>query len=155
MNTAMRQENLLEMLDQVVREITQQMTGITLCPSGNGVDGELGTVAITFLEGFRTTLSLCAEMSLFKQMAQYIMMEEQVTPQDVEAVAKEYINVLCGHIAARLFSTSKKPTRFSIPAFYQGQYAPDHHWEHITLTYSSGEGKNIRLIHYVPLEIPG
>ena len=33
MNTAMPQERLAEILDQVIREITQQAAGITLQPS--------------------------------------------------------------------------------------------------------------------------
>lgn len=152
MNTVMQGGRLTEIFDQVVREITPLTAGIDLRPSEAELVGELCTVYITFVKGLHTSLSLCAELALFTRLAQRMMMEEQVTLQDVEAVAKEYFNVLCGHISARLFPTAKIPVRFSIPAFYQGRYTPEEHLEHIVLTYSSDENESVRLIHHVPFE---
>ena len=50
----------------------------------------------------------------------------------------EYFNVLCGHIAARLFPDTKVAARFTVPAFYPGLYAPEGYAEQVVLTYSSG-----------------
>ncbi len=151
MNLTMPRENLEEIFDQIIREITKQAVGIELHRSKNALDGELFTVYIAFEKGFRTSLSLCAERSVFVQFARYMMQQEDIGYQDMEAVAKEYFNVLCGHIAARLFQKVKIPARFSVPAFYVGRYAPKDYSEHIVLTYSSSENENVQLVHYVPL----
>ena len=152
MNTAMPQERLAEILDQVIREITQQAAGITLQPSQEALEGELCTVYITFDKGFHTSLSICAEAPLFLRLAQSMMMTEEITDQDVEAVAKEYFNVLCGHIAARLFSETKVSPRFSVPVFYRGRYVPEEHSKHIVLTYSSDKKRHAQMIQHLPLE---
>ena len=152
MNTAVSKERLAEILDRVVCEITQQAAGIDLHPSPAKPEGALCTVYIAFVKGFHTSLSLCAEMRLFTRLAQCMMMTEEVTPEDVEAVAKEYVNVLCGHIAARLFPETKMAARFSIPAFYPGPYAPEGYSEHICLTYSSDGNGRARLMYHIPCQ---
>lgn len=152
MNTAVSQKRLAEILDQVVCEITLQAAGIDLHPSPNKPEGELCTVYIAFVRDFQTSLSLCAEMRLFTRLAQGMMMTEEVAPEDVEAVAKEYFNVLCGHIAARLFPETKVAARFSVPAFYPGQYTPEGYAEYICLTYSSEENGRARLLYHIPCQ---
>lgn len=152
MNNAMPQESLEKIFDQVMREITQQTAGIALHRSEDILAGELATVYIAFEKGFYTGLSLCAERSVFVRVAQYIMQQEDIGPEELEAVAKEYLNVLCGHIAARLFQKIKVPARFSVPAFYKGKYTPTDYAEHIVLTYSSDWDERVQLIHHVPLE---
>lgn len=152
MNTAVSQKRLTEILDQVVCEITRQAAGIDLYPSRAQPEGALCTVYIAFVKDFQTSLSLCAEMRLFTRLAQGMMMTEEVAPEDVEAVAKEYFNVLCGHIAARLFPDTKVAARFSVPAFYPGQYTPKNCSEHVVLTYSSDGNECARLIYYLPLQ---
>ena len=84
----------------------ERTAGIELQPSSDGPEEPLCTVYIAFVKDFQTSLSLCAETSLFTRLAQCMMMTDQVLPEDVEAVAMEYFNVLCGHIAARLFPDS-------------------------------------------------
>lgn len=151
MNLTMPRENLEEILDQIIREITKQTAGMELHRSENALDGELFTVYVAFKKGFHTSLSLCAERSVFVQIARYMLQQEDIGPQDMEIVAKEYFNVLCGHIAARMFQKVKIPARFSVPAFYTGRYAPKDYSEHIVLTYSSNENENVQLIHHIPL----
>lgn len=152
MHTVVSQKRLTEILDQVVCEITRQAAGIDLHPSPGQPEGELCTVYIAFVKDFQTSLSLCAEPRLFTRLAQCMMMTDDVTPEDVEAVAKEYFNVLCGHIAARLFPETKVAARFSVPAFYPGQYIPEGYREYICLTYSSDENGRARLVYHIPCQ---
>ena len=151
MNTAMPQERLAEILDQVIREITQQAAGITLQPSQEALEGELCTVYITFDKGFHTSLSICAEAPLFLRLAQSMMMTEEITDQDVEAVAKEYFNVLCGRIAGAMFRATQVPAHFGPPVFYHGRYEPEGREIQFVLTYCDEHcGGGAQLIHHVP-----
>ena len=86
MNTAVPRERMAEVLDQVMRDITRQTAGIELQPSSDGPEEPLCTVYIAFVKDFQTSLSLCAETSLFTRLAQCMMMTDQVLPEDVEAV---------------------------------------------------------------------
>lgn len=145
-------DRLTEIFDGVVREITRQAVGVSLSPGEAAPAGELYTVYIMFDDHFGTSLSFCAERALFIRLAQCMIMEEDVSPQDMEAVAKEYLNILCGHVAAQLFPATKTPVRFSVPTFYPGRYVPEGHVEYIVLTYSGEQQEKAQLIHCVPEE---
>lgn len=150
MNTAMSQQELERMLDQVVREVTEQTAGVRLHPSGKPLEGELCTVRITFRKGFHTSLSLCAETELLTRMARNAMGLEKLNDQDLEDFGKEYFNILCGKIAAILFRTTKVPARFSVPTFYRGRYVPEEYRTHMVLTYCDDEKRGAQLTHHVP-----
>lgn len=143
-------ERLTEIFDWAVREITSQTVGIALAPGGAAPSGEQYTVHIMFDDHFGTSLCFCAERALFIRLAQRMIMEEEISPQDMEAVAMEYHNILCGHIAAKLFPATKTPVRFSVPAFYPGRYVPEGHVEYIVLTYSDDQKEKAQLIHCMP-----
>lgn len=145
-------EDLAEMFDQITREITPQATGIRLRPDRAGPRGEIYTVFILFEKGFHMALSVCAEKSMFIRTAQYMMQTEEISRQDIEDVAKEYINVLCGHFASRLFRLTRVPTRFSVPAFHEGRCALDGHREDFVLTYTGDRDEHVQLIQHIPLE---
>ncbi len=152
MNALVPQKDLTEILDRIIREITPLAAGIRLFPDTAEPEGESYTVYIVFEKGFHTTLSLRAEKPLLIRMAQYMIQAEDITGQDLEEVAKEYINVLCGHVASRLFQLTKIPARFSVPAFRPGRYAPEGHRDHIVLNYSGDKNEHAQLIHHVPLK---
>lgn len=152
MHSSVPRENLVEIFDQITREITPQATGIRLRPDSAGPEGEIYTVFILFEKGFHMALSICAEKSMFIRTAQFMMQTEEISRQDIEDVAKEYINVLCGHFASRLFQLTRTPARFSVPAFHEGRCALDGHQEDIVLTYSGDRDEHVQLIHHVPLE---
>lgn len=132
-------ERLTEIFDGVIREITRQVVGVNLSPGELSSAGECYTVYIKFDDHLGTGLSFCAERAVFIRVAQCMIMEEDISPEDMEAVAQEYLNILCGHIAARLFPDTKTPVRFSVPAFYPGRYVPEGYAEHIVLTYTSDQ----------------
>lgn len=118
MHTALPQQKLEALLDAAVREVTEQISGICLSPGGEPPGEDLCTVYIAFRKEFRSSLSLRADAAMLARMAQRAIGIEAVTPQDLEDFAKEYLNVLCGHIAAILYRDTKKAARFSIPFFY-------------------------------------
>ncbi len=154
MSAFIPREDLAEIYDRITREITPQAAGVQLRPDTAEPKGEIYTVYITFEKGFHMTFSVCAEKNLFTRAAQYMMQVDEISRQDMEDVAKEYINVLCGHFAARLFQMTKIPARFSVPAFQAGRCTLEGHREDIVLTYSGDQGEHLQLIHHVPLENP-
>ena len=150
MDTAMSQKNLEAMLDQAVREVTEQTAGVTLFQSGQMLGENFCTVHITFQKGFHTSLSLLADTSLLARMARNAIGIEELTSEDVEDFTKEYFNILCGKIAAILFRTTQVPARFSIPVLYHGRYEPADHEMQFVLTYSDDRHEGAQLIHLVP-----
>lgn len=148
MNEFMSRERLEEIFDQATREVIQEEAGISLQTNDTAPSGELCTVYTAFNRGYHTSLSLCAEESMFIRLARHMMQQEEVAPHEVELYAKESFNVLCGHIASRLYQITKIPARFTIPSFHRGRYVPDDHLEHIVLTYSSDQNEGAQLIHY-------
>ena len=150
MNTAMSQQELERMLDQAVREVTEQTAGVRLHQSGEALGGEVCTVHISFHKGFHTSLTLCAETELLAQMARNTIGLKDLNSQDLEDFSKEYFNILCGKIAAILFRTTNVPARFSVPAFYWGGYEPEGQRRQFALDYSDERGRGAQLIHHVP-----
>ena len=152
MNTALAKEELAQILDQAVQDVTERTAGVRLQQGEQSPAGDLCTVQITFDKGFHTSLTLCADTGLLYRMACNSFHEESVSPEDLEEFSKEYFNVLCGHIAARLFSETKVSPRFSVPVFYRGRYVPEEHSKHIVLTYSSDKNRHAQMIQHLPLE---
>lgn len=150
MNTAMSQQELSDLLDEAVREVTEQTAGVRLFPSGEDPGEDLCTVHISFSRGFHTSLTLCADTGLLCRMARNALGEEELTQQDLEDFCKEYFNILCGKIAAILFRETKVPARFSIPAFYHGRYMPENHEAQFMLTYADIQREGAQLTHHVP-----
>lgn len=148
MDTTMQRERLAGIFDQVVRDIIQREAGIVLHSSDTDLEGELCTVYTTFDKGYHTSLSLCAEKSMFIRLTRRMMEKEDVSPREVELFAKEFFNVLCGHIATQLYQITKVPARFHVPAFCQGRYMPEDRMSHIVLTYSSDENESAQLVHH-------
>lgn len=156
MDRVMSREDLSELLDQVTREITQREAGIILSlkdSSPKELDGEVCSVFITFNRGMDTGLSICADTSMFVRLACGMMQTDKITPQDVEDVAKEYLNVLAGHVLSRLFQATKMSARFSVPSFSRGQYVMKNSEAHITLNYTGDGNERVQLIHHRPFRI--
>lgn len=148
MNTVMPQKGLEDIFDEITREVTECAGGISLFRGESCLTGKLCTVSVAFVRGFHTCVSFCAEEPLFTRLTQYMMQNTEVTPQDVEDFTKEYFNVLCGHIAARLFRETKISSRFGVPVFYQGCYIPDGHGDYFAINYTSDRNENAQLMHY-------
>lgn len=150
MNTAMTREELEQILDQALQDVTEHTAGVRLRQKDQPLGQDLCTVHITFDAGLSTSLTLCADTALLARMARNALGEEALTDQDLEDFGKEYFNILCGKIAAVLFQNTKVPARFSVPAFYRGRYAPENHQAQFMLTYANEHQEGAQLTHHVP-----
>lgn len=150
MDTAMPEEKLREVFDRITREVTQDAVGIHLEMGGAAPGDDLCTVHIGFKKGFHSSLSLRADTSMLARLTQSILHKENVTPQDLEDVAKEYFNVLCGHIASALYQATRVASRFDVPSFHRGSFAPQGQREQFILSYADDRDNSAQLIHHVP-----
>ena len=150
MNTAMAKEELAQILDQAVRDVTERTAGVCLHQGTQSPGEDLCTVQITFDRGFHTSLTLCADTGLLYRMACNSFHEESVSPEELEEFSKEYFNVLCGRIAGAMFKATKIPAHFSPPVFYHGRYEPEGREVQFMLTYSDEYCEGAQLIHHVP-----
>lgn len=150
MDTAMPEEKLREVFDRITREVTRETIGIQLVEGDGGPEEDLCTVHIGFKRGFRSSLSLRADTGMLTRLTQSMLHEEEVTPQDLEDVTKEYFNVLCGHIAKALYQATSVACRFDVPSFYRGSFSPEGHKEQFTLNYADDRSDAVQLVHYIP-----
>lgn len=107
MNTAVTQERLEQILDQVLQDVTEQTAGVRLKQGGRPPGEDLCTVHITFDKGFGTSLTLCADTSLLSRMACNSFHETEVDAETLEEFTKEYFNVLCGKTAGAMYPGHK------------------------------------------------
>ena len=149
------EEKLREGLDRIIREVTESSAGIALTRGEAAPGKHICTVHIGFRQGFRSSLSMRADAALFVRLAQSMLQEEHITAQDLEDVAKEYFNVLCGHIAAALYKSTHVSARFSVPSFHWGSYSPEDHREQFVIRYSSGLNEAAELVHHIPVPQEG
>lgn len=151
MGIVMSDDKLRSIFDLAVREVTEKLAGIRLYEeSAAPVGKDSCTVHATFANGFSSSLVLCADTAMFIRLTQSMLQEEKVTDQDVEDFSKEYFNVLCGHIASRLFQATKIASRFGIPEFHAGCYQPADKKEQFTICYSSDKNESSCLGHFTP-----
>lgn len=153
MNRVLPKEALQEVFDQLLRDDMGKLAGVRLVQLETEPHGELCTVSVTFEKGFCSSLSLCAESSMFTRLAQFMTQMETVAQEDVEDITKEFFNVLCGQLCSKLYQATKITSRFGIPAFYHGRYQPEHLREQFTLHYSSERNEYAELIHQTPVEV--
>lgn len=150
MNTAVTKEELEQILDQALQDVTERTAGVRLHQGDQPLGEDLCTVHITFDKGFGTSLTLCADTSLLARMARNSFHEDAVTPEDVEEFSKEYFNVLCGKIVGAMYQATRAPAHFGTPVFYHGRYEPEGQDAQFILTYSDGHEEGAQLIHHVP-----
>lgn len=156
MDKSIPEERLREGLDRIIREVTEASAGISLIREEAALGEHICTVHIGFRGGFHSSLSLRADAALFARMARSVLKgEEHITIQDLEDVAKEYFNVLCGHIAAVLYKSTHVSARFSVPSFHWGSYSPEDHREQFVIRYSSGLNEAAELVHHIPVPREG
>ena len=148
MNTAVSQEILDTIFDEATRQVTETVAGIRLYRGNTIASGEIYTVYAAFERGFRSSLSLSAEVSVFTRLTQNIMENPQVTLQDVEDFTKEYFNILCGNVASELFQVTNVASRFEIPSFHRGHYRPETHQDQFVIHYFSDKNECVQLTHH-------
>lgn len=128
-------KQIKDILDYVMFNTTEQMANIKIKNEGNHLSSDICTVN-TFLEGnCDATLSLFADKSFLVRLTQQILQIKDVTQQDIEDTAKEYLNVICGRFIAKVFHLINKPTRFKIPFFQTGKHLCNNNAEHCYKSY--------------------
>lgn len=148
MDTILPQEKLCEVFDQITRDITEKVAGVRLYQGNAPPSDDVCTVYAAFERGFSSSLSLCAERSLFTRLTQHMLQEESVSEQDVEDFSKEYFNVLCGYVASALYRATGVASRFGIPSFHRGRYRPPDQQDHFEISYFSDRDESARLTHH-------
>ena len=118
-------EELEHILNCSLQEITSRFAGIHLCQQEVCLSDNVCTVHTILEATHRTVLLLYADVALLIRLAQNIMHREEVSQRDIEDVATEYFNVVCGRIAAGIYQTSHVASRFQTPSFCAGRYQPD------------------------------
>lgn len=155
MDTAMPETKLRELFDRITREVTLDALGIRLAEGGSGPERDLCSVHIGFHQGFRSSLSLRADRGFFARLTRSMLYTQDVSPQDMEDVAKEYLNVLCGHIAQAMYHATKVASRFDVPAFCPGRFSPRGQREQFTLNYTDDRNNTAQLVHHIPDQADG
>ena len=150
MDTALSQQELEEMLDIAVREVTEITTGVSLHKGGGPPGGDFCTVHVTFKKGVRSSLSLQADRGMMTEMAQRAFHNKLIKSADLEDFAKEYFNVLCGRVAGQLYRLTRTSVRFGVPEFRWGYFEPENHSRQFTLNYSDDQSRSVQLIHLIP-----
>ena len=150
MNTVMTREELEQVLDQALQDVTEQTAGVRLHQGEQPLGEDLCTVHITFDKGFGTSLTLCADTSLLVRMAANSFHEDAVTQEDLEEFCKEYFNVLCGKITGAMYRATRVAAHFGQPVFYHGRYEPEGQEVQFVLTYAGEESEGAQLIQQLP-----
>lgn len=145
---ALTQTEIQNVLDQVMQDMTKRIGGICLCKRDTILSSDMCTVYTTFEGSYHGTLILCADTTFLIRLARYVMQEDIVDPDDLEDLAKEYFNVICGQVVAGLYRISHCPSRFRIPVFYMGRYIPiEDGGAQYVINYASDQNEGAQLIH--------
>lgn len=138
-------------VNQSMQDITRRFAGIELTETEQPLSEDTCTIH-TVLEGeCRADLLLCADTALLIRLARNIMCRDTVTAQDIEDVATEYFNVVCGRIARLIVQPPHSNSRFRIPRFHPGRYLPEcdaaSRW---SIGYNNPENEGMKLIYMGP-----
>lgn len=148
MDTVISEERLRSIYDSSLRLVLERTAGIQLREDAAALGGEVYTVYTSFERGLRFGVAVCAESGLFLRMAQRTLRRDRLDFRDVEAFAKESLNMVCGHVAVTLSREAKLSVRFQLPAFYPGRYQPMDRQAGWDLQFRSDGDESLQLIHY-------
>lgn len=133
-----------------MQDITNNIASIKLQKQDTPLSSDICTVHTTFEGDYNATIILCADTSFFAHLTQCAMQEEKINEQDIEDFAKEYLNVICGKIVAKIFQLTHISSRFSIPNFCAGKYIPiDNNGLKCVLSYKNNCNECLQLIHQI------
>ena len=154
MGFVLMKQELKHVLNCSIQDVTSRFAGIELTEGDAALSDDICTVH-TILEGnCRGALLLCADTALLTRVAQKIMGSENVTLRDIEDVATEYFNVICGRVVAGIFQTTRVSSRFQIPRFLTGRYLPEERAScQCVLNYNGGNNERMQF-SYVGLHAP-
>lgn len=122
---SLTQEEIQDVLNYVMVHTTKKMAGMQITTQPPSFSNNPCTVSAIFEGNCDLSLSLCADKLFFVRLAQEIFQDSNVSENDIEDVAKEYLNVICGRLITQVSSLIHKPTSFRFPVFQTGQHIFD------------------------------
>lgn len=145
-------QDLISILNGSLRETTSRFAGIQLCQQDGCLFNNVCTIHTVLEAPHRTALLLYADSALLLKLAQKIMHREEVSQRDIEDVATEYFNVVCGRIAAGLYRSAHIASRFQTPSFCAGCYLPAEEAScKYELSFKGENDESVRLVCMGPL----
>lgn len=147
--TALMPQDLQQLLDHSIQDTTIHFGGIQLVTKNTALSEDICTVHTVLEGGHRAAILLCADTPLLARLARNILGSNTVTPKDIQDVATEYFNVLCGRISAGLFRVAHISSRFRVPHFQTGCYQPneDPACRYVRNYSGGGNNESIQLIY--------
>lgn len=145
---ALKEQELREILDHSMHDITGRFGGIELRDRDTHLSNDICTVHTVLEGGQRAVLLLCADTALLTRLARNVVRKEAVTTRDIEDAATEYFNVLCGRVAAGLFQSGRISSRFRPPRFHTGCYHPtEQSCSRCVLHYTGERDEGVKLVY--------
>lgn len=141
-------DKLQAILSGSLQDTTLRFAGIRIWEDVAAPSDDICTVH-TILESSRpAALLLHADRALLTRLARAIMRQDILSPQDVEDVATEYFNIVCGRVVAGLFEATHMSACFQSPSFHLGRYLPQTASAcRCVLNYAGGDNERMQLIY--------
>jgi hypothetical protein len=150
--TALIFNQLQAILNRSIQDTTHRFAGIQLQEQAISLSDDICSIHTVFQGGHTAAVTLYADTAFLIRMAQRVIHSQTVSPQDVEDVATEYFNIICGRISAGLFQSAQVSSRFCCPRFYRGRYLPcNRNGPQCVLNYSSSQNERAQLIYIGPI----
>lgn len=145
--SSLSDKEMQDILNSIMLNTTEQMANIEIKNEGNSLSPDICTVNTSFDGNCKATISLFADKSFLLRLTQEIFHNKDVTKQDIEDAAKEYLNVICGRLINKVFPLIHRPTTFNIPAFQIGKQDLEHDSQnHCELYYVNNYNESILLV---------
>lgn len=118
-----------DLLDQQLQSIFPRMTGLTLwsAPEGLPPGEDAWSLAISAKGDCRLTFLLCAQWTVWYDIARYMNHGKAVPEENVFLYVGELFNVLCGRVLSAINARYRCSARFSVPQVLRGVYASRGH----------------------------
>lgn len=132
-----------QILDDAARDITKRLAGIELeraqWPQGDSSD--IASLYTATTGSYSITVVYHAETRLLRYIAEKMKRRPIEDAEEVEMYAKEYFNILCGHIISKINRLTKASARFGVPNYRRGFYtAEDYPGIVLKVSYRSSAG---------------
>ena len=115
--------HLYQLIGNEIKTVLQQIgvTDMQVCnkfirPQGEG----FYTVYTSTYGAYNMRLAFSAEWTLLDHIAEVMLCQPVSEEEDVIDCAKEFFNVVCGHVVATIFKATKTSARFGCPCFEEG-----------------------------------
>lgn len=142
------EHKLPDILSGSLQDTTIRFAGIRLWEDVVAPSDDICTVHTILESDCPAALLLHADRALLIRLAQAIMHQNVLSPQDIEDVATEYFNIVCGRVVAGLFEAAHISACFRSPCFHSGRYLPQTASTcQCILNYAGGDNERMQLIY--------